>query len=375
MLRNGLGTILNKEVANLVRRHGRDARFVDLFSGTGSVACFVAESSDVLVAASDLQAFARVVTEAVIGRARPVEPLELWARWWLRASVRLKASKQYASALRVGHLDWEKDPEAAAVAARRWGARSTDSVSRAYVGHYFSPLQGLQISALRASLPESDPERTVALAALVEAASSCSASPGHTAQPFDSGAGGGPSLVGAWRRSIAERTFVALMRLAPRHARRAGTASVKDAESVAHDVRSSDLVFLDPPYSAVQYSRFYHVLESVAIGKCGRVSGVGRYPPIAERPQSEYSKRTESAMALSKLLATIGAQGARVVLTFPSGGASNGLSGQLVRSIAAKHFSVADQLIAGQFSTLGGNGKKRPARKTSSELVLVLKPK
>ena len=140
------------------------------------------------------------------------------------------------------------------------------------------------------------------------------------------------------------------------------------------------MVFVDPPYSDVQYSRFYHVLESVAVGTVGRVTGVGRYPPISERPQSAYSRKEESRGAITELLKAIGANGARVVLTFPAGAASNGLSGEEVRDIASRHFKVRDQLIPGQFSTLGGNGtggngKGRPARKQSAVLVLVLRPK
>ena len=46
------------------------------------------------------------------------------------------------------------------------------------------PSEADAIDAFRASLPRSEPSRTIALAALIRAASKCAAAPGHTAQPF-----------------------------------------------------------------------------------------------------------------------------------------------------------------------------------------------
>ena len=52
--------------------------------------------------------------------------------------------------------------------------------------------------------------------------------------------------------------------LASIHAKQIGASKVADANKAAHQVREGDLVFLDPPYSGVHYSRFYHVLETIA---------------------------------------------------------------------------------------------------------------
>ena len=57
-----------------------------------------------------------------------------------------------------------------------------------------------------------------------------------------------------------------------------GSAVVADANATAKTLKAGDIAFIDPPYSGVQYSRFYHVLETVAKGECGVVSGTGRYP-------------------------------------------------------------------------------------------------
>src|SRR5205807_1746758 len=109
------------------------------------------------------------------------------------------------------------------------------------------------------------------------------------------------------------------------------------ANVIAQDIKKNDLVFIDPPYSGVHYSRFYHVLESIARGTAGEISGVGRYPSAKRRPRSRYSVQTESRDALNNLLETIAMRGAKVILTFPGHKCSNGLSGYSIQKIAEKY--------------------------------------
>jgi hypothetical protein len=68
-------------------------------------------------------------------------------------------------------------------------------------------------------------------------------------------------------------------------------------------------------------------------------------------------------------------------MTFPDHDCSNGLSGDSVREIAAKHFRVRESQVESKFSTLGGtgderdNGGGRSARQHARELILVLEPR
>jgi adenine-specific DNA methylase len=154
-----------------------------------------------------------------------------------------------------------------------------------------------------------------------------------------------------------------------------------DANKAAKGLDAKDLVFIDPPYSGVHYSRFYHVLETIARGQCSEVTGVGRYPIPSERPMSKYSISSQSPIALDQLLKTIAESGAKAILTFPSHACSNGLSGKLVKETADKYFRVKEKIVKSKFSTLGGGGKKsktgndRLARKPARELILLLTPK
>jgi hypothetical protein len=185
----------------------------------------------------------------------------------------------------------------------------------------------------------------------------------------------------AWDHDIVDCTEKAFSALAPRFAKRVGGAFVADANEGAKELSSNNLAFIDPPYSAVQYSRFYHVLETIALGRCGAVTGVGRYPATELRPRSRYSLKTDSAKALDELLGTIASRRSFGILTFPEHDCSNGLSGELVRNIALRYFHIYERHIESKFSTLGGTGDGRAneagraARLHAEELILILRPK
>jgi adenine-specific DNA methylase len=179
----------------------------------------------------------------------------------------------------------------------------------------------------------------------------------------------------AWVRDPIAYSRSALESLSARYARTKGEVLVGDAVRVAETLDADDVVFVDPPYSNVQYSRFYHVLETLAKGYSDGADGVGRYPSRAERPQSDFSRKGSSRQAFTQLMSALSKKVAKVVLTFPAGKSSNGLSGELVVDLVGERFKVVEQIIYGRFSTLGGNSQRRQARQESKELVLILTPR
>ncbi len=366
MLQNGLGELLAEEIeaAN---------RFVDLFAGSGSVAIHVAREFAIPVLAFDLQSYSVVLTSAIIGRQSLLNWEPIWKEWFERAGLQINTLKIPST---------EKITKKLVASVRAWCNEQTDlPVTRAYGGHYFSPQQAVWIDALRASLPLDETAKTVALAALIQASSQCAAAPGHTAQPFQPTRTAKRFIMEAWGKDIVEKTRSALELLSGKYAQRPGKAEVADANQAALRLQKGDLVFIDPPYSSVHYSRFYHVLETIAQGSCGEVTGVGRYPAHELRPRSKYSIISESSQAFDDLLKNISSRGAEAIVTFPDHECSNGLSGASVRKIAAKYFQVRKRQVASKFSTLGGTGSDRgdksgrSPRKETQELILVLKPK
>ena len=362
LIDNGLGDILLGEAAN-------GAQFVDLFAGTGRVAWHVAEAIDVPVLAADLQYYSVVLAGAVIGRDHVINEAQVVERWLdpVENALRRGALDNVGTLVTTKHAVME--------ARDLCSSQPGGPVWTSYGGHYFSPNQAATLDMLRAEVPEEDEcLARFCTALLVMAASRCAAAPGHTAQPFQPTEAALPYISGSWQRDPMAIIKHLVPSLAQRHARQKGTSMVADANDLAEELNDGDVVFVDPPYSSVHYSRFYHVLETVARGKCGPVSGVGRYPPISERPSSAYSIKSQALSAMLGLLERLSINGCLVILTFPSGRASNGMHGRELIEYARRWFDVTESVVTSEFSTLGGNGRNRRSRRSVGELVAVMRP-
>lgn len=363
MLGNGLGLLL-------VDRARHADRFVDLFSGTAAVSWYVAKRTDLPVLAVDLQTYSAVMARAVLGRTRELSSTGLAAEWIDHAAeMRFRVPLwREATAFNANVLNPDD------VQRARLLCMSTDALlTQAYGGYYLSPEQAVTADSLITSLPIREPKRSACLATLIWAMTRCVASPGHTAQPFQPTDTALPFIRESWSRDLLKACNDVLPLIAGQAARSRGSAIIGDAFQVAaREVGPRDLVFLDPPYSAVQYSRFYHVLETIARGSCGVISGEGRYPPFDERPRSLFSLLSQANVAIGKLLATLGQSGCGVVMTFPQHRCSNGIVGEELISVAREWFEVDVTVVNSRHSTLGGNNTSRAARQTSSELILSL---
>lgn len=370
MLRNGLGKLLLKESKNF-------DRFVDLFTGAAFVAWYVAENTDRPVLAVDLQSYATTLAESIVCRTKRLDSSKLITRW-LDASIKLRNTDPLWKKAQILDED-SKHVKQWVIRARELCNKPSDigPIWNAYGGHYFSPAQALTFDYLLANLPKSKFERSVCLAACISAASECVAAPGHTAQPFQPTKSAAPFILESWQRDVVEYCKKNLIDLAGRYAQVAGATVTADSMKVVPTLNSRDLVFIDPPYSGVQYSRFYHVLEILALGKKDIVvDGVGRYPPLTDRPQSKFSNISQAKQAVESLLQGLAERKCTVIFTFPSGNASNGLSGEFIKQVANSVYTVSDYpTVNGQFSTLGGNNMSRDARMNSSELILLMRPK
>lgn len=382
MLSNGLGSLIRDQLPHA-------NRVVDPFCGAGSVIQFAAENSDKEIIAGDLQEYAVVLAKAVIERTSPIDVPTLQIKWLLEAEEQLSKSKLFLQA-KKNDINNSHDIEKWVDNSRKLCESSSGigPIWGAYGGHYFSPKQALIIDYLIKCLPQKGTERNVCLAALITAASRCAAAPGHTAQPFQPTEGASKFIKISWDMDVFKACLNALNEIAPKLAKTKGAAYVGSAEKLTQKMQKGDLVIIDPPYSGVQYSRFYHVLETIARGKCGRVEGVGRYPVLSERPQSSFSNAGQSLEALDNLLKKLSEKEVTVIFTFPKGDCSNGLSGKIITETAKKYFSISEKsrthhhVVKGKFSTLGGNNKLKlknnevkKSRVTSEELILLLNPK
>jgi len=366
----------HRQLFSLLGLGGVILAIVDLFCGSSSVAWFAAQQLPAPVLASDLQQYSVVLARAVLGRTAPLAMERVVRAWRSRAAEWRKGKSAWRDAVSL---------DDSAINIRTWSKYAKELCSvrnprnapvwNSYGGYYFSPTQAFTFDSLLATLPTREPSKSACHASLIIAASKCAASPGHTAQPFKATISAGPFLREAWLRDPLGYVEKAATEVFSLYSQTRGHAEVRDALLQVQFLSENDLVFVDPPYSGVHYSRFYHVLETIAIKGCSPVSGEGRYPPIEERPSSEFSQTAKSKQAFERLICALSKKGTTVILTFPAGTCSNGISGREVEEICCNSFSLSKKVVKTRFSTLGGNNSNRSARQLSDELILLLEPK
>jgi len=371
LLRGSLGELLLREAAQA-------DRFIDLFSGSAAVSHYVAERLPISVLSVDAQEYSRPLAGAIVGRTCSLADSTFVADWVKRAADDAKAMPGFSAAIRASRIP----SKTSVTEARRLCRRSQDGsgfIWRHYGGHYFSPYQALVLDALYRNMPSAEPSASLALAALLRTASRCAAAPGHTAQPFQPTPALLPYLGAAWARDPLAECQDQLDQLAPRHALKLGRAVTADCFALVPTLREGDLAFCDPPYSAVQYSRFYHVLEGMARGGWPLVSGAGRAPDGALRIRSPYSMKSRALHTFAELLRLLSRAGVTVIVTFPAGIASNGVSGRAIVEMAESWFHKKVHLLPSVHSTLGGPAgggeATRGARIALHEIALELRPR
>lgn len=356
----------------------------DPFCGSGAVSWFLAQNTKKSIVSGDLQEFAICRAAAVTHRTKPINPSEIYTPWIKRAKeIITDITDKFPNAEKSVEPDQDNTDSIIRLVLRSrvfcetvlpkilGGLKQPFPMTKAYGGHYFSPLQALMLDALRSTLPAGQHERAIALAALIETASRCAASPGHTAQPFQPTLTSAKYILDAWRRPIERLLLESITNISSRHAHSVGKAEVGDFTTTINSLQEGDLVFADPPYSDVHYSRFYHVLETLANGTEIKVSGKGRYPDISERPSSRFSLRGQSKAAALDLVQGCFNKKLGLVLTFPTENASNGLTANDFIAMGKNLYSSIEKFeVSSDFSTLGGNAKSRSARLMCQESIV-----
>lgn len=280
--------------------------------------------------------------------------------------------------------------EAVDQAAERAMVSSAGLLSATYAGTYFGLKQALRLESLRAAIDElSEAEhisrwiRHVALTALCTAASSAVFSAGkHFAQPHR--VVGDKDLTFHSRRVLSDRAvdidvaFETAFRDIVRTSRSFGEGHnallMGTDDATVHGLRERDVrtVYADPPYTAQQYSRFYHVLETLVTStppKLQRVRGEvtsGLYPE--GRYKSAYCSRREAPRAFAHLIGTSASAGARLVLSY-SGNAAGSRGNARTVSMESLVEMVRDAYGAPNVTVDRVNVKYRQFNRSSVEVA------
>lgn len=321
----------------------------DLFAGTGVVSRELARQHSVM--ASDIQEYSKILTSAMLRPKALPDPLldalrgEVFKRGQQLRQGAVSALFDYEENALAQAEDGHPGPLADLVesgalmtAPATPDGRSCDLrelqmsvlevlpatgenvITRYYGGVYFGYKQAAELDALAvAARALAHPYRVVAVAALLSTASDLVCSVGNQfAQPVRlRRADGTPKVVQAAatarrRRQSPVDLFEVWVGRYSRLSPCSGNHQVHRADfrsvlaTLSSDVRA---IYADPPYTRDHYSRFYHVLETIALGddpgvstmKVGPVSRPSRAIYRVERHQSPFCIKSEVESAFEAL--------------------------------------------------------------------------
>ena len=327
---------------------------VDLFSGTGVISRALAQRRPTV--SIDIQAYTAVLTQAMCNpqaytaekRLKVIkaasERLGLLATGFrelieYESAVSSRAQHDplpFALMVEEGSLvqifSESRELAAAKVEVRSRGLMAT--IANHYGGVYYSYRQALQLDALLwvASSEQDEQARHTLLAAALGAASAAVGTVGsHFAQPARLRDRSGMPKIVAIRSALRSRSidvFQVFDSLLQKYAElepskftcRSRTGDYRSELDMIHD--EIGVIYADPPYTRDHYSRFYHVLETIARGdEPGFTTAPGVDRPSRgiyrkDRHQSPFSIRSQVLDAMSDLFSRARAKDSPVVLSY-----------------------------------------------------------
>jgi len=234
-------------------------------------------------------------------------------------------------------------------------------ISSYFAGAYFGLRQAIDLDSLRYAI-DIAPEkyRSRYLAALIQAASHCAATPGHFAQFLVARDEGNTKYIARIRcRSVLDRfnfaleqfpTIDCLDRSKNRVFEKEATALLQ--EQVTAFSKMNLVIYADPPYSRAQYSRYYHLLETLVRYDYPACESKGRYRD--SRFQTDFSRKLGVVEAITAFVKAAAETGAPLYLSYPRNGLLQKAGGRL-RDILRDHYTTV-KLAANEplsHSTLG----------------------
>ena len=313
-------------------------RVLDAFAGMGSVAESLAGKRHVWT--NDIQHFAHLASACRLAdEYGPVSARSLGAATRPLFEQNLKQLKeQNAEAIRLTRKALKTNDYTSFRThfdrAQAILPRTEDSYgcfTRAYSHGYFSIEQCAQIDSIRFALEMLKGRGSLtarqfdwAILALGGAILRIANTTGHFAQFLKPNAGNLKRVIKQFQREVWSEWLTSIRRLKPVGApawRRNNIATRSDSTSL---LRSRDysrlvkVVYCDPPYTDDQYSRYYHVWETLALYDYPVTTGQGRYR--ADRYTTTFSLVSKVVEAFRTLIAEVASSGADIVLSYPSNG-------------------------------------------------------
>jgi len=231
-----------------------------------------------------------------------------------------------------------------------------------FASAYFGIEQAIEIDSIRYAIDQSPKKlRSRYLCALIRAVSHCATAPGHFAQYLIPRDRSNTLYISRIRqRSVLTRFLAALASFPTIECldRKKNRVFRSDATTLLSKRRNEFpkrdfVIYADPPYSKAQYSRYYHVLESLILYDYPDCDSKGRYRD--DRFQTDFSRIAGVVDAMTKFVRAAAELNAPLYVSYPCHGLLVDAGGDL-RSILKTHYDVV-RLVTQEplnHSTLGG---------------------
>lgn len=192
-----------------------------------------------------------------------------------------------------------------------------------YSGTYWNFEQCVWIDSLRcvAEKHKDKPLYFAIMSSLISAMSYVSQSTGHYAQYRDIKEKNIEDILIYRRRDIwtyFEKKFTELIITLNGTATKEYRVTTLDYLDCLRVIENGSIIYADPPYQSVHYSRFYHALETLVRYDYPPVSHKGRYRE--DRHQSPFCKKTTVNKAFTDLFASIKDKEAHLALSYSDTG-------------------------------------------------------
>lgn len=195
--------------------------------------------------------------------------------------------------------------------------------TRCYSGTYWSFNQCIWIDSIRAVAEEykGEAEYYAILSALIFAMSYTTQSTGHFAQYRDVTESNMHDILlyrnkDIW--SLFSRKFEELINTLNTSSKKEYKITTLDYIDCLRIIEENTIVYADPPYSAVHYSRFYHAIETLVKYDHPIIKYKGRYRD--DRHQSPFDKKTEVSNAFKLLFENVKLKSSHLILSYSDNG-------------------------------------------------------
>ena len=374
-----------------------NSTILDLFAGTASVGAYLKHDFNII--SNDIQTYSQVIAKSLIGSSSIELPsdthllifnlekyylenkeklIDLFPKSYAKSNLFVDIKKgEWTEERRIDYLSFfntfpssSNDFKTTSQELKRLKSMYFKINKDPYLQTcflfsetYFSFEQAMDIDSIRYAIDmvtTNDELKNILLSALMYAYSYCSSGTGHFAMYRDVADVSSAEDTFIYRKKRVWEYFMKkvddIINYHQYIPNRKYTAFSMHYEDLLDDecMKNVDLIYADPPYSFVHYSRFYHAVESLVKYDYDIPTFKGRYR--SDRHQSPFCQKTNVVQAFDLLFKKAKEHKSNVLLSYSDTGMIS--LDEIKKIITNNGFKNKVQSISYEHSTLGRKGHK-----------------